>query len=60
MAKCYEILNQFDKSINYYIKLLESSNKDDIPYLHMKLSNLYNKIGDLDKVFLLYILGKLL
>lgn len=60
MAKCYEILNQFDKSINYYIKLLESSNKDDIPYLHMKLSNLYNKIGDLDKVFLLCILGKLL
>lgn len=60
MAKCYEILNQFDKSINYYIKLLESSNKDDIPYLHMKLSNLYNKIGDLDKVFLLCIIGKLL
>lgn len=56
LAKCYEITNNVEKSIQYYLKLVNGNSKYDISCLHMKLSTLYMRINNKEQVYILYIL----
>ena len=52
IAKCYEMLNSWDLSINYYQKIISSSESGSINYLSSNYQRLYSlfKIGQFEDV----------
>jgi tetratricopeptide (TPR) repeat protein len=52
IAKCYEMVNSWDLSINYYQKIISSSDSGSVNYLSSNYQRLYSlfKIGQFDDI----------